>query len=334
MLTRIAPFVGALALVSSTLAAQTFVPSVAVSVRDTDLDGLGDGFNAAPFNGLLRQTSTLEERAIQEFDLGSLAGAWIQSATLEGAIFVNNSFDVGPRNFDFSLYAGNGVGELGDFQSVSTFVGSGSYHPPTQSSFQYSFDVTSAVQALLAGGAQHVGLKVDCTSVPNFPNVLGDASVSHLDIVLATCGAGPSFCTAGTSSNGCAASISASGTPSASAGSGFTLSVTNVEGAKQGLIFYGLNNTGFTPQAWGPSTSFLCVKPPTQRMSTLNSGGTAGQCDGAFALDWNAFVAAQPGAFGAPFAGGEHVFAQAWYRDPPSPKTTHLSDALEFVVCP
>ena len=50
MLTRIAPFVGALALVSSTLAAQTFVPSVAVSVRDTDLDGLGDGFNAAPFN--------------------------------------------------------------------------------------------------------------------------------------------------------------------------------------------------------------------------------------------------------------------------------------------
>jgi len=28
------------------------------------------------------------------------------------------------------------------------------------------------------------------------------------------------------------------------------------------------------------------------------------------------------------------VQAQAWYRDPPSPNTTHLSNALEFTLVP
>jgi hypothetical protein len=51
-------------------------------------------------------------------------------------------------------------------------------------------------------------------------------------------------------------------------------------------------------------------------------------------LDWNAYVAANPTALGAPFASGQHVFAQGWFRDPSSPKTTMLSDGLEFVVQP
>ena len=313
--------------------AQSFAPTVQASIKDSPRDGLGDAFNAAPFDGLLRQTSTLEDRAIQDFDVSSLAGATLQSATLSGTIFVNNSFDVGPRVFDFSLYTGNGAADLSDFQIASTSVGSGSYHPPTQSSFAYSFDVTSALQQLLGGGASFVGLKVDCTSEPNYPNIL-DAASSRLDVVVTTCGAATTYCTAGTTTNGCNASIAGSGTPDANAGSGFVLTVSNVEGQKQGLIFYGLNNAGFTPQPWGPSSSFLCVKPPTQRMTNLSSGDTLSQCDGTFATDWNAFIAANPAALGQPFAGSEHVFAQAWFRDPPSPKTTHLSDAIEFLVCP
>jgi hypothetical protein len=51
-------------------------------------------------------------------------------------------------------------------------------------------------------------------------------------------------------------------------------------------------------------------------------------------LDWNSYVANDPGALGAPFSVGQLVQAQAWFRDPPSPKTTMLSDALEFAVCP
>jgi hypothetical protein len=140
------------------------------------------------------------------------------------------------------------------------------------------------------------------------------------------------YCTSGTSSSGCEPVISSAGTASVSASSGFTLQVANVEGAKLGLVFYGVGGRVITP--WGQGASFLCVKAPTQRMGVANSGGTPGQCNGAFATDWLAFVAANPGALGAPFAAGELVNAQAWYRDPPSPKTTNLSNALEFPTVP
>ena len=64
------------------------------------------------------------------------------------------------------------------------------------------------------------------------------------------------------------------------------------------------------------------------------SGGTIGACDGAYTQDWLDFVATHPAALGVPFVGGETVNAQCWYRDPAAPKTTNLSNALEFVVQP
>ena len=143
-----------------------------------------------------------------------------------------------------------------------------------------------------------------------------------------------SYCTAGTTTNGCTPAISWAGTPSATSGSGFTITVNAVEGQKQGILFYGIDNTGFTPQPWGMSTSLLCVKPPTQRTPSQNSGGTINQCNGVFAIDWNAFIAANSGALGNPFTTGQTVFAQAWFRDPPSPKSTMLSNALQFAVGP
>jgi hypothetical protein len=141
------------------------------------------------------------------------------------------------------------------------------------------------------------------------------------------------YCTAGTTTNGCNATIAGVGTASASAASGFTLSVTNVEGNKQGLIFYSVTGRAAAPWGMG-STSFLCVKSPTQRMGTLNSGGTANTCTGAFNQDWNAYTTANPGALGQPFVGCETVQAQAWFRDPAAPKTTNLSNGLEFYVAP
>jgi hypothetical protein len=123
------------------------------------------------------------------------------------------------------------------------------------------------------------------------------------------------------------------GSPSVAAASGFTLDVANVEGAKQGLVFYGLSGRKADPWAGG-STSFLCVKAPLQRMGAMNSGGAAGQCNGALSIDWLAYLAANPSALGAPFAAGATVNAQAWFRDPPAPKTTNLSNALEFFTAP
>jgi hypothetical protein len=37
---------------------------------------------------------------------------------------------------------------------------------------------------------------------------------------------------------------------------------------------------------------------------------------------------------GAPFAAGDAVWSQAWFRDPPSPGTTSMSNALRFTVGP
>lgn len=140
------------------------------------------------------------------------------------------------------------------------------------------------------------------------------------------------YCTAGTTTNGCAAQIAASGSPSVAASSGFTLSASGVEGARTGLIFYGLSGRAIAQ--WGLTTSFLCVKSPTQRTTPMLSTGLANTCDGVIAVDWLAFLAANPSVLGAPPVAGQVVNAQCWFRDPPSPKTTHLSDALEFILVP
>jgi hypothetical protein len=141
-----------------------------------------------------------------------------------------------------------------------------------------------------------------------------------------------SYCTAGTTTSGCNATLSWSGAPSASAPSGFAVDALDVEGQKLGLFFYSLS--GAQAVAWGSGSSFLCVKTPTQRASVLSSGGTAGACNGSISIDWNSFRAANPGALGAPFGGGETLWMQAWFRDPPASKSTNLSNALTFTLAP
>jgi len=142
------------------------------------------------------------------------------------------------------------------------------------------------------------------------------------------------YCTAGTSTNACLPTITASAQPSATLASACVLSVAGVEGQKSGLVFYGINNSCFTPAPWGAGTSLLCVKPPTQRTPAHNSGGTIGACDGQLVLDWNAFQTANPSSLGNPWSVGAKVYAQGWYRDPPAPKTTNLSDAVELTHQP
>ncbi len=147
--------------------------------------------------------------------------------------------------------------------------------------------------------------------------------------------AGPTaYCTSGTSTNGCLPSISANVQPNLANNAGCVITCANVEGQKLGLFFYGVDNTGFSPVAWGAGTSFLCVKGPTQRTPSASSGGTFGACDGTLSVNWDAFQAANPGSLGNPFSAGDSIFVQTWYRDPPSPKTTNLSDALEMTVQP
>lgn len=141
------------------------------------------------------------------------------------------------------------------------------------------------------------------------------------------------YCTSGVSSQGCVANITASGAASVSAASGFTLAVQHVDGARPGLIFYGLGGRRSTPLGDG-TAGFYCVRSPVQRMGMQSSGGTDGTCDGVQQRDWLAYLNASPSALGAPFAAGVNVQAQAWRRDPASPDTIALSDALEFITVP
>jgi uncharacterized delta-60 repeat protein len=141
------------------------------------------------------------------------------------------------------------------------------------------------------------------------------------------------YCTAGVSSAGCVPSLAASGSASVSAASGFTLAVQNVDGNRQGLVFYALGGRTSAPIT-PTSTSFFCVRGPVQRTAVQNSGGATGACNGTLQLDWLDFVANNPGAVGAPFNAGVNVQAQGWYRDPAAPKGITLSDALEFITVP
>ncbi len=139
------------------------------------------------------------------------------------------------------------------------------------------------------------------------------------------------YCTSGTSAIGCVSQLSASGSASLS---NCTLQfVANaVDGQRQGLVFYGISGAVAFP--WGASSSFFCVKGPTQRTPVQSSGGSVGACNGALALDFCAFLAANPTALGAPFAVGDALYTQAWFRDPAGPKSTALSNGVRAVFCP
>jgi drug/metabolite transporter superfamily protein YnfA len=139
------------------------------------------------------------------------------------------------------------------------------------------------------------------------------------------------YCRSATSTGGCAAAMSSTGTPSASLATPFALHASVVDGQRAGIVFYGVDGPLASP--WNPA-SLLCVRPPVQRTGAQSTGGTAGACDGSLSLDWNSFASSNPAALGQPFAAGEVVSAQAWYRDPPSPRTTELSGALAFVLLP
>jgi hypothetical protein len=141
------------------------------------------------------------------------------------------------------------------------------------------------------------------------------------------------YCTAGTTTNGCNASINAFGTPSASATSGFVILGSGIEGQKQTLLYYGVN--GPSAQSWYfGSTSFKCVRQPVQRVSPQSSGGTANTCSGTYAIDLRNYLANRPTAIGNPLFAGEVFNAQLWFRDPPAPSTSNLSNAVQFTLAP
>jgi hypothetical protein len=155
------------------------------------------------------------------------------------------------------------------------------------------------------------------------------------DVFVRDSGAGApwSYCVPGPSFAGCSATIACNADPDLAHAQPCIVTVTSVEGGRTGILFYGLAPS-LVPWCASAVGSMLCVGAPIQRTGTQVSGGTPGACDGAFALDWNAFQLAHPFALGQPWSVGSRAYVQAWFRDPPSCATTSLSDAVELTYRP
>ena len=193
------------------------------------------------------------------------------------------------------------------------------------------------VGGIWAGGAQVLGVtyalhhvtvtsgQIDVT-VEGLNNTNG--SVNGFQIVSLS-NTFTTYCTAKTTSNGCVPAIGASGVPSATLGSGFPITATNVINNKNALLFYSL--TGAQAAAFQGGT--LCVKVPIRRTSVLNSGGNPppNDCSGALSMDFNVFIASGADPL---LVAGQQVNAQWWFRDPgfTPPNNTGLTDAVEFVI--
>jgi hypothetical protein len=174
-------------------------------------------------------------------------------------------------------------------------------------------------------------LTVTGANVPVAPQ--GFALCATGDIAVGGTSSPVAYCTSSQTSNLCVPRMTSAGVARVSSASGFTLAAHDVEGNRQGLIFYGVQGRHAAP--WAPgSTSTLCVRQPLQRTPPHNSGGATGSCAGVVAVDWSAFLATHPGALGTPLSAGQLVQAQAWFRDPNAPGSTNLSDGLEFTVRP
>jgi hypothetical protein len=137
------------------------------------------------------------------------------------------------------------------------------------------------------------------------------------------------YCTGKVNSQGCTPAVAFSGTPSASGSSPFTVSASNLINNKNGLFFYSTHGPLGAPFQGG----FLCVKAPIERTLVQQSGGNAppNDCSGTMTFDLNAWIAT---GLDPNLVAGVRVNGQFWARDPASPSTTSLSNAIEFILQP
>ena len=136
------------------------------------------------------------------------------------------------------------------------------------------------------------------------------------------------YCTAKVNSLGCTPMVTFAGIPSASDPDPFDVGAVQVVNNKNGILFY-----GFAPNSLPFQGGYLCVQPPIKRTPVQSSGGDPppNNCSGTFSYDFNARIQSgiDPG-----LVPGTSVYDQYWYRDPQSPSTTGLTDAVGFDILP
>ena len=191
-----------------------------------------------------------------------------------------------------------------------------------------SYDVTSLDFSTYVSSGQSVGprqsVALEGTKLHLLPQGYAYDAVAHRPLLTFPV----SYCTPKQNSQGCLPRIQASGFASASGPGALAIEAVQVINGKAGLLFY-----GFAPSSLPFQGGTLCVEQPLKRTAVQSSGGNPppDDCSGMYGMDFNAEI--QSGSNPALIAGVK-ICAQYWYRDPASPSTTGLSDALAFDIGP
>lgn len=220
----------------------------------------------------------------------------------------------------------------GDFAAATS--ASLSIDPLGVHTFPSTVGALADVQGWLDAPATNFGwlLKLDVETVAQTTKVFGTRESANpaewpslvIDFTPPVTG----YCVAGTSSAGCAVTIASTGTPSATAGSGFVVSLAHAPAGRATSLVYGLSGPASTP-FFGAT---LCVAPPLTRCAVRYVDSSEPLCGGGASLDFNARITS---GLDPRLAAGAVVNLQWHVRDAATLLGTLVSsDALRVVIQP